>query len=366
MTEAVFLECKVPSAPPNLALVRRAMPPPKSAQAQVEVSATSVNPIDVKRAAGYGRRVLGLKGAGRFPIVLGNDVVGRVVALGCDVGTVRIGDYVMGALPTGPQGAHASHVNIDERFIVPVVEGYGRDELAALPYSFTTLWLALQSIGLNEDSGRGRDVLINGASGGIGQMALQLLVHWGARVTAVCSTGNIETCRRLGAATIVDRLVSSIAEIPERFDFTLNFGAWEDEEMMIARLKKSALGAATTCHPILSNCDQAGLVRGVARSLADNFRLRRQAASRAPDACYRWTIFRADRNALLALRELLASRLISLPIGYSAPLEDGVRAFAHVAASRPGRAILKPNIGAASDAAPAQTDSLQSKMRQST
>jgi NADPH:quinone reductase-like Zn-dependent oxidoreductase len=343
MMETVFLECKAPSAPPNLALVRRDMPPPKAAQVQVEVSATSVNPIDVKRAAGYGRRLLGLKGAGRFPIVLGNDVVGRVVAVGCDVGSARIGDYVIGALPTGPQGAHASHVNIDQRLITQVVDGIAHEELAALPYSFTTLWLALQSIGLSNESARDRDVLINGASGAIGRMALQVLVHWGARVTAVCSTGNIETCRRLGATTIVDRLVSSISQISERFDFTLNFGAWEDEEMMISRLKKTALGSATTCHPILSNCDEAGLFRGVVRSLAVYFRLRRQATMRAPDVRYRWTVYKADRGALLALRELLTSRIISLPIGFSAPLEDGAQAFAHVAAGRQGRAILKPN-----------------------
>ena len=111
---------------------------------------------------------------------------------------------------------------------------------------------------------------------------------------------------------------------------------------MISRLKKTALGSATTCHPVLANCDQAGLFRGVARSLADNFRLRRQAAMRAPDVRYRWTVYKADRAALLALRELLTAQLISLPIGISAPLADGMQAFAHVAAGRPGRAILKP------------------------
>ena len=319
------------------------MPPPKSAQAQVEVSATSVNPIDVKRAAGYGRRLLGLKGAGCFPIVLGNDVVGRVIALGADVGSVRIGDVVMGSLPTGPQGAHASHINVDEGLITLVIDGYAGEELATLPYSFTTLWLALRSIGLNRESARGRDVLVNGASGGIGQISLQLLVSWGARVTAVCSTGNVETCRRLGATTIVDKLTTSIDQIPERYDFTLNFGAWKDEEDMVAHLKKTALGAATTCHPLLSNFDESGLIGGVARSLSDNFRMRRQAALRAPNARYRWTVYKADREALLALREMLVSRLISLPIGFSGRFEDAAHAFAHVAAGRPGRAILKPN-----------------------
>jgi len=342
MTEAVFLECRAPSTPPDLALAHRTLPQPKRAEAQVEVAATSVNPIDVKRSAGYGSRLLSLKGAGRFPLVLGNDVVGRVVALGPDAGTVRIGDYVMGVLPTGQQGAHASHVNIDEKFLTPIVDGYSHDELAALPYSFTTLWLALRSAGLTGETPRGRAVLINGASGGLGQMAMQILVGWGARVTAICSTGNIETCRQLGAAAIVDRLKLSIADIPERYDFSLNFGSWEDEEAMIGRLSKTAIGLATTCHPILANCDESGLIGGVARSILAYRRLRRQARAIARDVRYSWVVFKPDREALSALRELLSARRISLPVGFSGPLERGAQAFAHVAAGQSGRAILRP------------------------
>ena len=53
MTLAVFLECKNPSSPPDLALTRRELPPPDGDQVQIKIAATSVNPIDVKRAAGY-------------------------------------------------------------------------------------------------------------------------------------------------------------------------------------------------------------------------------------------------------------------------------------------------------------------------
>ncbi len=345
MTMAILLECKAPSTPPDLALVQRNVSAPTARQVQIEVSATAVNPIDVKRAAGYGRRLLGLKGAGRFPVALGNDVVGRVVAVGPAVTTIRVGDRVMGALPTGPQGAHASHVNVEENLVAPLVEGYTDDELAALPYSFTTLWLALNSIELNYRTANDRDILINGASGALGQMVTRILVSWGARVAAICSASNFETCRKNGASTVIDRLGASISAIPPNYDFVLNFGSWNDEEMLVTRLKKTGAGYATTCHPLLSNCDRDGLVWGAARSFLDYRRARRRMAATAPNALYRWTVFKPAPEALQALRSLLKARLIAPQIGLSAPIDEGAKAFAHVAAGRQGKAILRPLAG---------------------
>ena len=343
MTPSIFLECRTSSSPPDLVLTRRNLPSPKGKQVQVKIAATSINPIDVKRAAGYGRRLLRLKGAGKFPLVLGNDLVGEIVAVGPEVKGAGIGDRVMGVAPTGPLGgAHASHINISEDLVLAVIDGYTDDELAALPYAFTTLWLALRSIGLNPKNARGCDVLINGASGAIGQMATRLLVYWGCRITAVCSAANIETCRKLGAADVVDRHAVSISAIPSQFDFALNFGSWADEQQMIARLKPTAIGCATTCHPLMENCDRFGLVPGLLRSWLDFARLRRETKKIAPHACYSWTVFKPDRAALLDLSAWLEARILSLPIGFSAGFDQAAGAYAHVASGRPGKAILQP------------------------
>ena len=93
------------------------MPCARKGEVVVRVEASSVNPIDVKRAGGYGRRLLRLKGAGTFPLVLGNDIAGVVESVGEGVGDWRPGDRVMGLVPTGKGGAHATHVAVSYNFV---------------------------------------------------------------------------------------------------------------------------------------------------------------------------------------------------------------------------------------------------------
>lgn len=90
------LVCTEAGTPPRLAVRSVELPHPGTGQVLVRVLANSVNPIDVKRAAGYGRRLLGLKGAARFPLVLGNDVAGVVEAIGAGVTRVARGQRGLG------------------------------------------------------------------------------------------------------------------------------------------------------------------------------------------------------------------------------------------------------------------------------
>ena len=91
------LVCTEPATPPRLEVRTREAPRPKAGQVLVRVKATAVNPIDAKRAAGYGRRLLGLKGAATFPLVLGNDLAGVVEAVGTGVSRFAPGQRVFGA-----------------------------------------------------------------------------------------------------------------------------------------------------------------------------------------------------------------------------------------------------------------------------
>jgi NADPH:quinone reductase-like Zn-dependent oxidoreductase len=172
MTFAQQLVCLAPDTQPKLSLQTRFLGTPRRGQVLVRTLATSVNPIDVKRSAGYGRRLLGLKGAARFPLVLGNDVAGVVQAVGSGVTSWKAGDRVFGLVPTGLQGAHASHALVDAALLRASPTHCPPEALAALPYTFTTLWLALESIGLHQGNAQGKEVLVHGASGGLGQLAL--------------------------------------------------------------------------------------------------------------------------------------------------------------------------------------------------
>ncbi len=116
MNAPVELVCLHPG--PRASLQARAMSPPSLGKRQivVRVQATSVNPIDVKRARGYGRRLMGLIGAGGDAIVLGNDFVGTVLAIGETAREFKVGEAVFGLVPTGRAGgAHRSVLAVDAR-----------------------------------------------------------------------------------------------------------------------------------------------------------------------------------------------------------------------------------------------------------
>lgn len=342
MSFAQQLVCLAPDAQPRLSLQTRYLGTPRQGQVLVRTLATSVNPIDVKRSAGYGKRLLAFKGAARFPLVLGNDVAGVVQAVGPGVTAWKPGDHVFGLIPTGPQGAHASHAIVDAALLRASPAHCPPEALAALPYTFTTLWLALQSIGLHQTNAHNKEVLVHGASGGLGQLALQVLVRWGARVTAVCSAAHVQACRNLGAHEALDRRQQALSSLPRRFDASLNFAVWEDEAALISLLKPNAMGHATTVHPLLASFDEGGWVQGGLQAYRAWSGMRKQAASVGPSTRYAWVIFSPSEPALDALQSLLRGTGLQLPLGLCVPLSQGQTAFAHVAQQRPGRAILLP------------------------
>jgi NADPH:quinone reductase-like Zn-dependent oxidoreductase len=211
-----------------------------------------------------------------------------------------------------------------------------------LPYSFTTMWLAVQSTGLTRTIAVGKRVLINGASGGLGRLCLELLRAWGSEVTAVCGTSSIDDCIALGAVRAVERGRKGVASLHADYHVALNFGSWNDEPALASRLGRDALGHATTVHPLLANFDTLGWWRGALASRREWRAMRSTVTSRAPSARYAWTLFRPDREAINVLEAGLRERKFSLPVGIRVPLEEASAAFAHVAAARPGRALLAP------------------------
>lgn len=309
-------------------------------EVRVQVLVASVNPIDVKRAAGYGQRVLSLMGAGGREVVLGNDFAGVVTEVGQDVLNASVGDRVWGLVPTGAQGAHRSEVCVSSRWIRPLPRAVLMVAAAVLPYTFTTLWRALKAVGLHEQNAAGRHVLVNGAGGALGQLAIQLLSRWGATVTAVCGSASHARCMELGARQVIDRHATALSALPSNCDVTLNFGAWSDDADVMGRLHRSALGHATTVHPLLGEIDARGwLVGGWAcwhawRSMRDHLH------SIAPKACCAWTVFKPDEEAMNALQASFLSRPVVLEVAHRAPFTQAQSAFAHVGQGRPTRAVL--------------------------
>jgi reticulon-4-interacting protein 1, mitochondrial len=252
---------------------------------------------------------------------------------------LKVGDRVYGLVPTGPQGAHASHVVALEAHLRIAPAQAASEALAALPYTFTTLWLALHSAGLSRERARGKRVLVHGASGGLGQLALQVLAGWGAHTTAVCSTAHVQTCRDLGAQEVWDRRQRDLSQGPSHFDASLNFAAWADEATLLGRLKPGALGHATTVHPLLASFDEQGWLGGALHAWRSWSQMRGLARQAGASTRYAWVVFRPSPEALDALDDLV-SKGLRLPIGLAVPLSQGRQAFDHVARQASGRAIL--------------------------
>jgi NADPH:quinone reductase-like Zn-dependent oxidoreductase len=340
MKASLALQCLGPGHADLLVVRSLAMADPKPDEIEVAVEAAAVNPIDVRRADGYGRRLLSLMNASKFPLVLGNDFFGAVTATGTKVTGFKTGDRVFGVKPASSQGTHASRVLVKADFAALAPPGSDLSAIAALPYSFATMWLAVTGAGLTRENASGRAVLVHGAAGGLGTLALQLLSSWGARVTAIAWPSSIAACQEAGASDVHDATKKPLASLGPAFDVTLNFATWEDDLAMVRCLRVGALGHATTVHPLLANFDNLGWVRGGLASLRE----KRRHAAALPEGTkrYNWTLFRPNPQGLAELRSGLHEGRFRLPIGMRVPLGQAVRAFDHVREGRPGRALLLP------------------------
>jgi D-arabinose 1-dehydrogenase-like Zn-dependent alcohol dehydrogenase len=346
MSANMALVCHVSKAPASRALRwgpvdTQALKPD---EVRVRVHVASVNPIDVKRATGYGQRVLSLMGAGGPELVLGNDFAGVVTEVGRDVLDVAAGDRVWGLVPTGPQGAHRSEVCVAARWVRPLPAGMLMVSAAVLPYTFTTLWRALRAIGLHEHNTAGRHVVVHGAGGALGQLAIQLLSRWGASVTAICGADAAARCLALGATQVVDRRTIRLADLPSNADASLNFGAWADEPEVVRRLHRHALGHACTVHPLLGEIDARGWLPGGLACWRAWRGMRQHLRANAPRARYVWTVFKPDEQAMHALQRCARAQPLSLEVGHRASFSRADSAFSHVGQGRPTRAVLMAGI----------------------
>jgi NADPH:quinone reductase-like Zn-dependent oxidoreductase len=167
-------------------------PLPKDDEVLVRIHAVSVN------AADYRSMKMGMIPARK---IFGADISGVVEMAGNNVTLFRPGDEVVGELSACGFGGFADFALATEKALVPKPAGLSFEEAAALPMASMTALQALRNRGNIQE---GQEVLILGSSGGVGTMTIQLAKHFGAVVTAVCSTRNLEQARSLGADRVID------------------------------------------------------------------------------------------------------------------------------------------------------------------
>lgn len=195
-------------------------PAPGAGEVLVRVRATCVQPYDWHGMRGepYVARLMpGLLGLRRPKVtVLGADLAGVVEAVGENVTEFRPGDEVFG-LPG--QGGFAEYASVRECHLAPKPKNLSFEQAAAVPLAAVTALVGLREQGRIQS---GQRVLVNGAAGGVGTFAVQLARAFGAEVTGVCSTRNVDLVRSIGAKDVIDYTAADFTRRGQRYDLVLD------------------------------------------------------------------------------------------------------------------------------------------------
>jgi NADPH:quinone reductase-like Zn-dependent oxidoreductase len=313
--------------PPDVLELREVeRPPVPDDGVLVRVRAASLNRFEwyaVRGAPWIGRPSMGL----RRPKTnrLGVDFAGTVEAVGKDVTGFRPGDDVFG----GRTGALAEYVCVPEdRAIVAKPADVPFDQAACVGMAALT---ALQGL---RDKGRitaGQRVLVNGASGGVGTFAVQLAKAFGAEVTAVCSTRNVEQARALGADHVVDYTREDFTRGDRRYDLMLDVAgsrSWRECRRVLA-------ADATV---VMAGAPKGGTVLGPLGHIVA-FRVAALGSGRKV-AFYVASFARPD---LETLRELLATGKLTPVVERTYPLDEIADALRYVGQGHArGKIVVTP------------------------
>lgn len=302
----------------QLANVER--PTPGLDEVLVRVRATSVNTPDLVAVTGV-PRILRLKTGLRRPgtAVRGTDVAGVVEAVGRNVTHVRPGDEVFGSVwdnqPVQRAGTFAQFTAVPASQVVSKPDGVSFAEAAASVMSGITALNAMRDVG---GVTSGTRVLVNGASGGVGTMAVQIAKALGAEVTGVCSSGNVELVRSLGANHVIDYTTSDYTQRDERYDVIV------DNVMNHPPAATARVLAAGGLFIPNSVGTSGGILGGLPRVARASLLGRRGATRVGMATCV------VNHDNLAALATLLQSRQVQVVIDHTYPLHDAAAAVAHM------------------------------------
>jgi len=192
-------------------------PTPKDDEVLVKVHAAAVNPYDwhFMRGSPYLMRLMAGVGSPKDPS-MGVDFAGTVESVGSKVKRFKPGDEVFG----GTDGAFAEYVTVPEdRAVALKPANVTFEQAASVPIAAITALQALRDKGKIKP---GQKVLINGASGGVGTFAVQIAKSFGAEVTGVCSTRNLEMVRSIGADHVIDYTKEDYTDSEQPFDLIID------------------------------------------------------------------------------------------------------------------------------------------------
>lgn len=180
-------------------LFEQTMPQPIGKNLLIEIDAIAVNPVDTKVKASISEPL-------SEPKIVGWDASGTVIAIGDEVELFKVGDKVFYAGDVTRPGCYASHQLVDERIVGHAPNSLTAEESAAMPLTSITAWEALYSrLKITTEQDGGKNILIIGAAGGVGSIAIQLAKLTKLNVIATASRAESEQwCQKLGADYVIN------------------------------------------------------------------------------------------------------------------------------------------------------------------
>lgn len=199
----------------QLQLIETVAPTVSSDDVLVKVKAVAINPLDWKLLEGQLKFLTGKK----FPRSIGIEFSGTVESAGSAVSKFKAGDQVFGMLETFKGGALVELLSIKEELLSKIPEGLSFEQAAAIPIG------ALSAIQLVDSLTKvkiGDEVLINGATGGVGVFAIQIAKLRGAVVTSVVSGRGVELAKSLGSDVVIDYSKMDVLKSENRYDVIID------------------------------------------------------------------------------------------------------------------------------------------------
>jgi len=324
------LECDIINTPTNKqtsvlsnhkAYFQQALRSPN--EVLVKVHATSLNPIDIRIAEGYGKNLFNVRrnfvykmltsfkdgkdelysdavNKHEFPLVLGRDFSGTVVDVGVQVGDLQPGDEVYGAPEVFANGSLSHYCRVDLDHVVQKPAVLSHLEAASIPYVGLTTVSALRKHILNPKVPR--YALVLGGSGGVGSFAIQYLRAHGFSVTTTCSTEGMEVCQRLSADCINYKTEDVDKELASRVPYGIVYdvvGAGSPQWASQYLVKGGVF--VTLKNPVAEMTDKYGAFFGLQSAALDFVAKQGQNM----DIKNEWAFYKPDRLALLEIARLI-------------------------------------------------------------
>lgn len=318
----------------KLLLAEVQKPVAKENEVLIQIHSASINQLDAKLKSGEFKLLLPYK----FPLILGHDVSGTIVAVGSNVHSFKVGDEVFSRPSDFHIGTFAEFIAVNKNDVALKPKNISFEEAASIPLVALTVWQAFVE---KAKLTKGQKVFIQAGSGGVGTIAIQLAKYLGATVATTTSADNFELVKSLGADTVIDYKTQDFETILKDYDLVLNSQDEKALEKSLRILKSGGKAISISGPPDKAYANEAGLSWFMKTAILFLSRkVRSQAKKLGID--YSFLFMQANGKQLSEIGKLIEKGVIRPVIDKVYPFEQMNEAMSYFSSGRAkGKVVVK-------------------------